>query len=92
MKASWLNLCAAGISDGLSYLFNKCLQSGEFPDDWKLANITSVHKGGRDIDVNNFRPISILPTIAKVFEKLIHLPVIQLSPSQLIIKSDSIWI
>ena len=55
----------------LSLLINKCMSDGEFPNCLKCAIITPVHKDGNIDDVNNFRPISILPTIGKIIEKVI---------------------
>lgn len=55
----------------LSYLFNKCFDEGIFPDQFKLARIVPVHKKGSTSDPKNYRPISLLPTLSKIFEKLI---------------------
>ena len=35
----------------------------------KNARVTALHKGGDNTDVNNYRPISVLPTVYKIFEK-----------------------
>ena len=53
-------------------IHSSILQSGEFPDDWKLAKVSPVFKAGDRNDPNNYRPISVLPTICRVFEKLIY--------------------
>ena len=42
------------------------------PDDWKLAKVSPVFKAGERNDPNNYRPISILSTISRVFEKLVY--------------------
>ena len=42
-----------------------------FLDDFKVARVTPIHKGGERDDVSNYRPISILSTVARVFEKII---------------------
>ncbi|XP_047989455.1 uncharacterized protein LOC125228811 [Leguminivora glycinivorella] len=60
------------ITAPLTILFNKCLSEGVFPSIWKTANIIPVHKGGSKNNVENYRPISILSTLSKVFEKLVH--------------------
>ena len=44
-----------------------------YPDDLKIGKVTSVHKGGDKDDLNNYRPITVLPTIACVFEKVIYI-------------------
>ena len=43
-----------------------------FPDDLKVAKIAPVHKSGDKDQLNNYRPISVLPTVARVFEKIIY--------------------
>ena len=42
-----------------------------FPDDWKMARVAPTFKAGNKEDCDNYRPISILTTVAKIFEKLI---------------------
>ncbi len=44
---------------------------GEFPDSWKIANIVPIHKKGSVHNFTMYRPVSLLPCISKVFEKLI---------------------
>lgn len=46
-------------------LFNASLQMGQVPSEWKEANISPVPKAGDKGDVNNYRPISVIPIIAK---------------------------
>ena len=53
----------------LSRLINLSFLSGVFPDRLKIAKIVPIHKAGQLDDINNFRPISILPTFSKLFEK-----------------------
>ena len=42
-----------------------------FPSDWKVAKISPVFKSGNKSEANNYRPISVLPTVARVFERLV---------------------
>ena len=44
----------------------------EFPDDLKLADIQSLYKGVDATNKKNYGPISILPAISKVFEKILQ--------------------
>ena len=67
-----LKLTAPGVARSLTQLFNYSLKTGEIPSEWKSANITPVLKKGRKEDVNNYRPISVLPIVAKVFERIVH--------------------
>ena len=67
-----LKHCASSISLPLSKLFQKSLNQGKFPDSWKKANVTPVFKKGDKQNKNNYRPISILPNIGKVFERVVY--------------------
>lgn len=53
-------------------LFNLILDTGTFPDLWKVACIVPLHKGGCKKVVNNYRPISLLPIMGKLLEKALH--------------------
>ena len=48
------------------------LSQGIFPDSLKFANITPVHKKDEATDKQNYRPVSVLPLLSKVFEKVIY--------------------
>ncbi len=49
---------------------NLSFEKGEFPDYLKTAIVIPLHKSGPSTDCNNFRPISLLSTFSKIFEKL----------------------
>ena len=59
------------ISIPLTHIINLCFQSGTFPDKLKIAKVVPLHKSGSKEDINNYRPISLLPSFSKIFEKLI---------------------
>ena len=52
-------------------LFNKSLDEGVLPEEWKLANIVPVHKKGERECTENYRPISLLPIVSKVLERCV---------------------
>ena len=54
----------------LTYLFNQSIALSTFPDSWKHATVTPIPKAGDLSLVTNWRPISILPLIGKLMEKL----------------------
>lgn len=67
----FLKNCAHSLSVPLNILFNKSLSTGSFPQIWKLSYLTPVFKSGDQSFVENYRPICILSSIPKLFEKLI---------------------
>ena len=62
---------ASSISKPLAKLFNYSLASGKFPSVWKYANVTPVFKKNDKQNKSNYRPISLLSNIGKVFERVI---------------------
>ncbi len=54
------------------YMFNLSVTSKKFPEQWKEAIVTPLFKSGQRDDPNNYRPISVLPTISKVLERCVH--------------------
>lgn len=56
----------------LARLFNQCVFSGHFPDEFKLARVVPIFKGGDQRLAVNYRPISILPSLSKIFEMIIY--------------------
>ena len=59
------------IAPSLCNIFNKSLQLGSLPSDWKLANVVPVQKKGAKDNVENYRPISLFPIVSKVFERCV---------------------
>ena len=59
------------IAPSLCSLFNRSLNSGSLPEDWKLANIIPVFKKGDKTHVENYRPISLLCIVSKVLERCV---------------------
>ena len=53
------------------YLFNLCLMQGVFPDTFKIAQVVPLFKGGIKEIPTSYRPISLLPALGKIFEKII---------------------
>ena len=52
-------------------LFNQCIRESVYPSILKIARITPIFKKGRRALIENYRPISVLPVLNKIFEKLI---------------------
>ena len=65
--------CCRTISKPLSKLINYSLANSTFPNRLKLAQVVPVYKKNDPLDKHNYKPISILPFMSKLFEKSINL-------------------
>ena len=68
----FLKITAPIIALPLSTIFNYCLIFGIFPGKLKLAKVIPLYKKGSFDQLTNYRPISLLSSLSKVFERLIH--------------------
>ena len=67
-----LKIAANTIAPSLTHIFNHSLISNCFPYEWKMARLVPTYKKGpRDL-TENYRPISILPAISKIMERLLY--------------------
>ena len=51
--------------------FNYCIAYGESPDELKHADVIPIHKKNKKYDKANYRPVSVLTNISKIYEKLL---------------------
>ena len=72
ISARFVRECADLICVPICDIFNQSISQGKFPDDWKYARVTPLFKQGNRDDVNNYRPISVIPIVAKVFERIVY--------------------
>ncbi len=73
ISAKLLKIGAHCISQSLTYILNMSLKSGIVPTEWKHAKVTPLHKEGNKDDTNNYRPISVLPVVMKIFESAVNI-------------------
>lgn len=66
-----LKFSLGSISSVLVSLFNRSIKLTAFSASWKIGFITPIHKRGTIFDMNNYRPISILPIISRIFERIL---------------------
>ena len=73
ISAKLLKECPDLIAESLTLIFNQSLLTGIFPDEWKSARVTPLYKNsGKRNDPTNYRPISVIPVVAKVFERVVY--------------------
>ena len=72
ISAKLLKMVAPSVAPSLTSLFKHSILSGQFPSEWKEANVIPVPKSGDKDLMSNYHPVSIIPVFAKVFEGLIH--------------------
>ena len=65
-----LRLGASGISSYVTQLVNYCLHVCEFPDRMKLADVSSLYKKNDYLKKDNYRPVSVLPSLSKIYERV----------------------
>ena len=72
ISAKLLILSQAIITPHLTSIFNTCIDTGTFPDLCKLADVKPIFKKADPLVKKNYRPVSILTAISKLFEKLLE--------------------
>ena len=70
-----LRLASSGIADSLTKLFNECIRKGEWPVAWKKGEWNPVLKKDDRLDERNYRPITLLSTVDKVYESMMSIQV-----------------
>ena len=72
LSSFFLKIAAPAISPSLTAVFNLSISSGVFPDLWKTAKVSPLHKDGSLFDRSNYRPISVLAVLSKILERHVH--------------------
>ena len=72
IPAKILKISRNSCSETLKALFNKTVLTGTFPNELKLGNVTPVFKKKNPLKSKNYRPVSVLPVVSKIFERIMH--------------------
>ena len=77
LPSGLLKDCANNISEPLCYIMNLSIKTSTVPNIWKSAKAVPIFKSGNHDLPENYRPISVLPVLSKVFEKAVHYQLLQ---------------
>ena len=66
-----VRICDIAVIKPLSNIYKNCIEINSYPDTWKKSNIVLVHKKGDKQNVNSYKPVSLLPILGKIFEKIL---------------------
>ena len=72
INAETLKILSEYISVPLEYIFNLCISKSIWPDTLKNAEVGPIYKTNEKSHISNYRPISLISNIAKIFEKRIY--------------------
>ena len=63
---------AREISGSLSRFYNCCMREGYYPTCFKVARVVPVFKSGDPTEFSNYRPVSVLPVLSQIFERVLQ--------------------
>ncbi|KAK3101483.1 hypothetical protein FSP39_003928 [Pinctada imbricata] len=72
LHPKYIKETAQELTKAAVHIFRKSIEEGKLPQDWKIANITPIHKKGAKHNVSNYRPISLTSIMCKSLEKIIR--------------------
>ena len=69
---SILKIASHVVAPSLTAIFATSISTGMFPQEWKTSRVSPVYKSGTRNNPSNYRPISVISTVAKIFEKIVY--------------------
>ena len=87
-----LKLISPTASTIFSSIINECFQTGTYPSCLKKACVKPLHKKNSRLEVGNYRPISLLSNVNKIFEKVIHTRLTDFFEKKQHFFQESVWI
>ena len=70
ISSYFLKLVLPLIENSIAMLFNTSLETNTFPVQWRISRVAPIYKEGDNSE--NYRPISVLPVISRLFERLAY--------------------
>ena len=72
IAAKVMQMAAPAVAPSLIEIFNMSIDTQQFPSEWKTAKVIPLFKSGQWSLLDNYRPISILPVVSKLMERILH--------------------
>ena len=72
ISSYFLKLALPFLENSIAMLFNISLETSIFPMLWKISRVAPIYKEGDKSEKSNYRPISVLPVISRLFERLVY--------------------
>ena len=72
IAAKVLQMAASAVAPSLTEIFNMSIDTQQFPSEWKTAKVIPLFKNGQRSLLDNYRPISILPVVSKLMERILY--------------------
>ena len=90
ISSYFLKMALPFLENSIAMLFNTSLETGIFPDIWKISRVAPIYKEGDKSEKSNYRPISVLPVSSRLFERLVYDQLYQhLNSNNLLAKEQS---
>ena len=67
-----IKICGKSLCKPLEMIFKSCIVKGEYPSEWKKANLVPAHKKGDKQLLKNYKSISLLPIFGKIFGRIVY--------------------
>jgi hypothetical protein len=72
INPKFLKVGAVAMAPQLASLINKCIHEADFPMVYKMAEVSCIHKKDDLMNKKNYRPVSVLPSISKLYEQCLE--------------------
>ena len=72
IRPAFLHQTKNEIARPLKIIFEKSLEEGKIPEDWRAANITPIYKKGKKTEAGNYRPVALTSVCCKLLEHLVR--------------------
>ena len=90
ISSYFLKLALPFLANSIAMLFNISLEMSIFPVLWKISRVAPIYKGDKS-EKSNYRPISVLPVILRLFERLVYDQLYQHLNSNNLLVKKAIW-